>query len=145
MSFAFDVPWSPWAVYPLTYFYSLVVGNYLVRWGLEFFLRTNVPKPVGNVHPRAWAVGVVERTIYTSCVVLGLPIEIIGGWVALKGLAQFRPHGNEHPDTDKFLDDYYGYLIGTGLSLIVGVGLGLLGRHLLGLPLMPEKSESKKT
>jgi hypothetical protein len=68
---------------------------------------------------------------------LGLPFALIGGWLVLKGLAKFNPEGSANPTTDQYLDDYYSYLIGTGLSLIVGTGFGLLGRFFLKLPLVP--------
>ena len=82
----------------------------------------------------------MERFIYTSSTMLGLPIELIGGWLVLKGLAQFKPRRDDKHTTSEFLGDYYGYLIGTGLSLIVGVGFGLFGRYLLGMDIALQKS-----
>lgn len=126
--------WREIALVGLTYGLSLLLGHFLVVWGLDFFLGRDRN---GGPHPRAWAVGCIERIIYTSSLVLGLPFALIGGWLVLKGLAQFNPRRTGKPTTDEFLDAYYSYLVGTGLSLIVGVGFGLLGRFLLKLPLVP--------
>jgi hypothetical protein len=160
---------TPWGATSFALFLSIIPGHYLVVGGLWIFLRMKEERKedgkglwiawlfrrmkngrlgpenpaLGKAHPRAWGVGFIERTIYTSCMVFGLPIELIGGWLVLKGLAQFRPSGNDKASTEDFLTDYYSYLIGTGLSLIVGVGFGLLGRHLMGFPLWPDKSETK--
>jgi hypothetical protein len=119
-----------------SYLLSIIAGHFLVVFGLDFFLGGKGDR---KPHPRAWGVGCIERFIYTSSLLLGLPIEIIGGWLVLKGIAQFRPNRDDKASTDEFLNDYYGYLVGTGLSLILGVGFGLLGRYLLGLPLMDDK------
>ncbi len=125
--------WCSIAVVGLTYCLSLGLGHFLVVWGLNFFLGKN---RTGGPHPRAWGVGFLERVIYTSSLLLGLPYALIGGWLVLKGLAQFNPKGTETTNTVEYLNDYYSYLIGTGLSLIVGIGFGLLGRFLLKLPLV---------
>jgi hypothetical protein len=116
----------------VAYILSLGLGHWLVVGGLQLFLSSK-----SSPHPRAWGIGLIERFIYTSSIMLHLPIEVIGGWLVLKGLAQFKPKSGDNHDTDKFLDEYYSYLIGTGLSLIVGVGSGLLGRLLLGLKVVP--------
>lgn len=118
----------------LIYSLSVLLGHFIVVWLMNLMLGTN---RTGGPHPRAWAVGFVERTIYTSCLLLGLPFSAIGGWLVLKGLVQFNPKGSPTTTTIDFLTDYYSYLIGTGLSLIVGVGFGLLGRLLLQLPPVP--------
>ncbi len=82
----------------------------LVLWGLNFFLGKNRK---GGPHPRAWGVGCIERIIYTSCLLLGMPFALIGGWLVLKGLAEFTPRRIGKPTTEEFLTDYYSYLIGT--------------------------------
>jgi hypothetical protein len=110
------------------YFLSIYVGHYLVVGGLRVF------RGSGQPHPKA---SCIERFIYSSSLLLGLPYSLIGGWLVLKGLAKFDPRGEGRPSTDQFLDDYYAYLIGTGLSLIVGVGFGLLGRLLTGRQFVP--------
>jgi hypothetical protein len=107
---------------------SLILGHFLVLLGLRVMLSAKA-----SPHPRAWGVGLIERFIYTASIMLGLPFEVIGGWLVLKGLAQFKPSRDGSHTTPEYLDDYYSYLIGTGLSLIIGVGAGLLGRLLLGL------------
>ncbi len=109
----------------VAYILSLMLGHFFVVVGLKRLLSKSIP------HKQAWGVGLVERFIYTSSIMLALPIEVIGGWLVLKGLAQFKSNQGSN------LDDYYSYLIGTGLSLIVGIGSGLLGRVLLGLDLVP--------
>jgi hypothetical protein len=114
---------------------SVFMGRVLVVHGLQFFLEGK-----SDPHPLAWGVGYIERFIYTACIILGLPIELIGGWLVLKGLAQFKPRRDGKATTDELLNDYYSYLIGTGLSLIVGVGFGLLGRYLSGMELVPPKN-----
>jgi hypothetical protein len=121
----------------LTYSLSLILGHFIVVWLMNLMFGKD---RTGGPHPRAWAVGLVERTIYTSCLLLGLPFSAIGGWLVLKGLVQFNPKGTPTTSTIDFLTDYYSYLIGTGLSLIVGVGFGLLGRLLLHLPVAPRTS-----
>lgn len=136
--------WWKAAVVGLTFLLSLPVGNYLVVWGLDYLVRKgkkeeeNESEYLSGPHPLARGVGWVERFIYTSCILLGLPYSVIGGWLVLKGLAQFHPRGKTTP---KWLTEYYSYLVGTGLSLIVGVGFGLLGRRLLHLPLVPPHAE----
>ena|SRR6266446_7298972 len=124
--------WHQIAFVGLTEALSLGLGQFLVVWGLNFFLGKD-RKP----HPRAWGVGCIERIIYTSSVLLGLPFSLIGGWLVLKGLAQFNPRRGSKPTTEEFLTDYYSYLTGTGLSIIIGIGFGLLGRLLLGKVLVP--------
>jgi hypothetical protein len=126
---------STFLSYSSAFLLSLVVGHYVVVGGLSFFLRGD-----NRPHKHGWGVGCVERFIYTSTTVLGLPIELIGGWLVLKGLAQFKPREDDKYTTSEYLGDYYGYLIGTGLSLIVGVGFGLIGRHLLGMDIALQKS-----
>jgi hypothetical protein len=110
-------------------FVSVYGGNFFVRYGLRFTHRgiDTGSKP----HALAGAIGMIERFIYTSVVLFGLPFVIIGGWLALKGFAKFRPKGTGEHATEKYLNEYYSYLIGTGLSLIFGVGFGILGRLLV--------------
>jgi len=115
---------------------STFVGDFIIAHVIKLFIQDGE----GKAHARASAVGRIERFIYTSCILVGLPVEIIGGWLVLKGLAQFRPKGDEKAATPDFLTDYYGYLIGTGLSLIVGIGFGLLGRYWMGIPLVIPKA-----
>ena len=135
---------------------SLAVGHVFVRWGLHISHRGYKES---SPHPLAGAVGVIERVIYTSVIIAGLPIEVIGGWVALKGLAQFairqqtsatkqvpvpvavdkhaaaggddKSAAAPEDEAAHNLDTYYSYLIGTGLSLIVGVGSGFACRVFL--------------
>jgi hypothetical protein len=103
----------PYIAILFVYFLSIGLGHYLIVGGLRFFLGTD-----RGAHPRAWGVGCIERFIYTSCLLLGLPVELIGGWLVLKGLAQFRPQGNDKASTEEFLREYYGYLIGIGFVLL---------------------------
>lgn len=123
---------SPYAIVIVGLFLSVVAGHYIVVLGLRFFL-SGTSKP----HPRGWGVGCVERFIYTSCTILGLT-HLVAGWLVLKGLAQFRPKGDGTHTTEDYLTDYYGYLIGTGLSIIVGIGFGLISRYCLGLEVAPD-------
>jgi len=131
-------PVSPIVGVSLAYLLSLGLGHFLVVGGLNLFLR-NKGDRTGRPHPLAWGVGCVERFIYTSCVIVGLPIGIIGGWLILKGLAEFMPRKSETALPNDSVDDHHGFLVGAGLSLIVGIGFGLLGRHLVGEPLLPAK------
>ena len=107
------------------YSISVALGHFLVVGGLAFLHGSP-----GGTHPLAKGVGIVERFIYTSVAVVGLPLEVIGGWLALKGLAEFSS-GKQRDN----LDAYYSYLFGTGLSLIIGTGLGLLCRQLMIHPI----------
>jgi len=113
---------------------SLFGGHVFVYWGMRPLLRTK-----GKVNRNPASVGYVERFTYTGSIIACLPIEIIGGWLVLKGIAQFKPRGDAKASTEEILNQYYGYLVGTGRSLIVGVASGLLGRHWLGAELMPRK------
>jgi phosphate transport system substrate-binding protein len=121
----------------MAYLLSVGLGHYLVVGGMNFFLRDS-GKTFGRPNPLAWGVGCVERFIYTSCVILGFPIGIIGAWLVLKGLAEFRPTKGDTPPANESLDGRYRYLVGAGISLIVGVGFGLLGRHLMGSVPLPK-------
>lgn len=120
----------------LSYFLSIGAGHFIVVGGLNLFLGR---KREGKLHPAAWGIGIIERFIYTSCILLGLPFSAIGAWLVLKGLAQFYPRGTkaESTTTDEFLTQYYSYLMGTGLSLICGTGFGFLGRLMIGLKAIP--------
>lgn len=93
--------WWKAAVVGLTFLLSLPVGNYLVVWGLDYLVRKgekeNESQYLSGPHPLARDVGWGERFIYTSCILLGLPYSVIGGWLVLKGLAQFHPREKPLP------------------------------------------------
>ena len=80
-----------------------------------------------------WAVllGVVERVIYTSAAIIGA-YEMIAGWFVLKSVVHFAEEKRSG-----VLLDYYNYLVGTGVSLLFGIGGGMLVRLLMSLPAAP--------
>ena len=91
----------------------------------------------------AWlpfVLGVIERTLYFGAAALST-YEIVAGWLALKAVAKFaetssasaRARRKEEAET---VTVYYLYICGNGLSLIIGLGCGLLARHLQGLDLI---------
>ncbi|WP_417531312.1 hypothetical protein [Marinobacter lipolyticus] len=78
-------------------------------------------------------VGIIERIIYFFSAYFGV-YEFLAGWLVLKSVANFNKE-----DSSPFLRTYYVYLLGTGLSLLFGVGGAVLTRDLCGLPPVPEQ------
>jgi hypothetical protein len=69
--------------------------------------------------------GLIERIIYFFAAYISA-WSLIGGWLALKGLAKFGTKDS----TDEDIKSFYAYLIGNGLSLLFGVGGAFLAQFL---------------
>lgn len=78
-------------------------------------------------------IGVIERIIYFFSAYFGI-YELLAGWLVLKSFANF-----DRQDGRPFLRTYYVYLLGTGLSLLFGVGGAVLTREFCGLPPVPNQ------
>ncbi len=76
-------------------------------------------------------VGVIERIIYFFSAYFGV-YEFLGGWLVLKSVANFKQDQGV-----SVLRSYYVYLLGTGTSLIFGVGGAIATRYMCGLPIIP--------
>jgi hypothetical protein len=104
------------------YFFSVLVGHCLTKFAL-IQMRTAAPgmgRSPDTPVPHTGAVGLVERTIYTSAFVLGHP-EFAAVWLAFKTASVL---GSER-DAPAFRSRFNRYLVGAGLSLVFGVAGGL--------------------
>lgn len=85
----------------------------------------------------ATAIGSVEQFMYTASVLLGKP-EFIGVWLVIKAVGEWRQETNTTEGQAPLPRDVIGvprpymiFLIGSGLSVIAGVGTALLMQQLL--------------
>ena len=114
-----------WHIFVLGYGFSLVVGHYIVKLNVD-----SLWKKIGSGdtiirHPWHPAfIGMIERVMYTSCVLLGWQ-NFIAVWLALKAVPQWRLW-------TEGIKDLQGraifniFLIGNALSVIYGVAGGLI-------------------
>lgn len=106
----------------LAYLVSTVIGSLTIFPIMRYvFRRIGSIEQVESLWLAIW-VGVLERGIYTTAVILGAS-EVIAGWLALKAAANLKA-------PDKQLTEYYAFLLGNGLSLAFGIGGGVLGKAL---------------
>ena len=86
------------------------------------FVFLYLPSWIGQKDPETadlWLtaiVDVLERIIYFFSAYFGV-YEFLGGWLVLKSVANFK-----QDQSGSVLRSYYVYLLGTGTSLIFGVG-----------------------
>jgi hypothetical protein len=111
------------------YAFSVLLGNVVIKPLLDrFYLGYEAGRTVENW--RAGVVGIVERALYTSALLLGSP-EFIAIWLALKVAGQWdrwkqdwsaKAREEELKDgRDTARAMYSGYLVGNALSLSYGV------------------------
>lgn len=111
------------------YAVSVFGGHLLVRWLVDRYSKQVIETYPTESYYRALPAirkfhGCMERAIYTSAVVLGVP-EGIGVWLAFKALMRWRVGGeNENPNI--IPSSSLIFLIGTGLNLAFGVIGGLI-------------------
>ncbi len=76
-------------------------------------------------------IGVVERSLYTTSVILPVFFPFTVGWLALKSAKEFTS------GQSKAVANFYAYLLGTALSFMFGIVGGVLIQTFLGRPVLP--------
>ena len=105
------------------YLISILIGHIIIRPIMEKIFRTaNLTQHLESHWMAGW-VGVFERAIYTTAILISGK-EIIAGWLALKAIAELKSPGRE-------LIGYYTFLMGNGMSLVFGIGGGLIALYVL--------------
>lgn len=113
------------------YAISLLVGHIALWLIVDKWMWTSLTRHhSGDVrfeHNRnvfTWAVGIVERTLYTTSFLIGA-WQLVGIWLALKATVRWRK-GAESPGTGS--DNVW--LIGSGVSLLIAfVGAWVAAGH----------------
>jgi MFS family permease len=123
------------------YAYSVVLGGVVIKWVLDrFYSGYEQGRTVEKW--RAGVVGLVERTLYTTAFLMGIP-EFIAVWLALKVAGQWERWKTDwssearskelkaKKDTSRVM--YSGYLLGNALSIAFGVtGASMIQQSLSG-------------
>lgn len=103
--------------------FSVVGGHFLLWWLIErtlwpYVRRHHPPEPDGHKSRLSWVVGVLERGIYTTALLLpGSGIQLIAGFLAVKVAARW--HGSSGPRATTDSDNIW--IIGTWLSVLFSV------------------------
>lgn len=120
-----------WFYYFLGYLFSIGIGQFLIgvfsnaAWSA---IEDKNTRPKDSFRWTTAMVGVFERLIYTSSIVLDAK-EAIAVWLAFKIAYQWRKWEGEKTDSASLAKGrafYNLYLLGTGFSLAYGVLGGLL-------------------
>lgn len=120
--------------------FSVVVGHFTLWWLIErtlwpYIRRHHQAEPDHHKSRLSWMVGVLERTIYTTALMIpGSGIQIVAGFLAVKVAARW--HGSSGPRATADSDNIW--IIGTWLSVLFG-----LGGAWIALGHMPELSNIK--
>ncbi|MFZ5819877.1 MAG: hypothetical protein ACOYYJ_08240 [Chloroflexota bacterium] len=116
--------------YAIGYLYSLLIGTWLI-----YYLADYTGKAIGEFKDgeyyrwTASIVGITERLLYTSAILLDKP-EFIGIWFLLKVASRWRRWGENDAKSKTNGDEksvyreranFNSYLINTGLSLAYGI------------------------
>lgn len=125
--------------YALGYFYSIVVGHWLI---LNFSKNAwealgEIPKGEKEI-PYRWTSslsGILDRVIYTSSLLIPAK-EFIAVWLAIKVAVQWKRWDDEK-DLGKARASFHIFVIGTGLSLLYGVVGALIVEWLSSQEYMP--------
>ena len=106
------------------FLFSVVVGHFVLWWLIERtlwpYVRRNHGAPEPDTHKSrlSWLVGVLERAIYTSALLVpGSGIQLIAGFLAVKVAARW--HGSSGPRATADSDNIW--ILGTWLSVLFGV------------------------
>jgi hypothetical protein len=118
------------------YGFSIVVGH-LALWSLiektlwPYVQKDHPPDPNHHKARLSWLVGILERAIYTSALMVpGSGIQLIAGFLAVKVAARW--HGSSGPRATVDSDNIW--IIGTWLSVLFGaVGAWIALGHLPAL------------
>jgi hypothetical protein len=121
-----------WLNYLWGYVFSLGFGGLFLFWIRKKIWKTNEV----TLYPEL--VGHMERFIFTSCILLGMP-DIIGIWLAIKGAGSWSTWSkgktlvakNNEEEQFEGIDLFCVFLIQSGFSIIYGVGGALLSLWIL--------------
>jgi len=99
--------------YVVGYAFTVIIGQAVIYPLMAFLLQK-----IGEQEQReflwlAAGVGIVERVIYTTSVVLG-QYELMAIWLVLKAAVEWKSEEKRN------LSSFYVYLIGNGMSIIFG-------------------------
>jgi len=120
-----------WCRIILGFVFSVVVGHFLLWLLIEKVLwpcaekkqtLAEKRKPIRQKVHLSWLVGVVERLLYTSALIIGA-WQWVGIWLALKVIARWQQSPQNDPEIQRaptILDSSNIWLIGTGLSVLFG-------------------------
>lgn len=101
-------------VYLLGYGISLFGGHVFIFPIMHWLLKQLGEQEEANTLWQAGFVGLTERAIYTTAIVLGLK-EAVAVWLVMKATIQWKS------EESKNVSKFYIYLIGNALSLIFGL------------------------
>jgi hypothetical protein len=101
------------------YGFSLLVGLAILWPLMDFLFRKIGDKEQLSLHWLAAGVGLVERIIYTTSVAFD-SLELVAVWLVMKAAIEWKA------EETRSLASFYVYLIGTALSLIIGLAGGAI-------------------
>ena len=119
-----------WHIFVLGFGFSLVVGHYIVKMNVDnLWKKIQIGDTIirNQWHPAF--IGLIERVMYTSCVLLGWQ-NFIAVWLALKAVPQWRLW-TEVTENLQGRAIFNIFLIGNSLSVIYGVAGGLIVKWLI--------------
>jgi len=103
--------------------FSVLAGHVILWWLIErtlwpYIRRRQAAEPDHHKSRLSWMVGVLERAIYTTALMVpGSGIQIVAGFLAVKVAARW--HGTSGPRATADSDNIW--IIGTWLSVLFGV------------------------
>jgi hypothetical protein len=121
--------------YALAYVISGILGAVILRVcmarlerlsdenGSPHYKQNSKKASEDNAHKLAGIVGIIERILYTSAILVGQP-GFIGVWIVLKAVGEWRKPQEDTSSRVGVSNAFMINQIGTALSILVGVAAG---------------------
>jgi len=121
-----EIVFPPLANVLIGYSVSLLLGGFLIEWIMKMIRSRSegLKSKKINVKHDMYLVrilGLLERALYTTCIVVGQPAGI-AAWLAIKVITRWSDEENRKAN----ISEANIYLIGNLLTVLFGAGSGLL-------------------
>jgi hypothetical protein len=113
------------AIVVVGYLISVVGGNLILEPIIGRLWKRYIPKHVNRHAPLPALVGMLDRFLYTTAILVGKE-EFVAVWLVVKLAGEWTPSRDE---VDRPL--YHIFLIGNGLSIVIAAGVALLIQMLI--------------
>ena len=121
-----EISFPPLGNILIGYSVSVILGGLLIEWAMKVVRKRSEVLKTEKISAKrdmylVRILGLFERTLYTTCIVVGEPAGI-AAWLAIKVLTRWAGEENRWAN----ISEANIYLIGNLLTLFFGAGGGLL-------------------